>query len=275
MSNSKSSKAVAYYVERYDGRVVDANFAPAASNPFNVLDWRDCSAYPASDELSLSQWRWEFLRRSGHYREFWQSVQKYIADGWDPPEPELDYHVANYYLTKLIDPRLEARQLPASLFSFKHHLVYELPTPEQVDDPELIPALNAPPNYSGVSFDEFMEIGERERCLLAMVRIDRPLKPQFTAIERAVSAHRPKMSQRDERAKAASERRLLPAKFPLYARLLDARDASAPTKAGWAKIEQAVRIEPTTFNVSKDAVRRAYRQAIDTRALLIASPIID
>ena len=277
VSIRKRSNAKPPYVERYDGRVVYANSPPLASNPYNILDWRKRDAYPAPDDLTLSQWRWEFLRRSAHYRKFWTDVQKFIQDGWEPPEAELDYYVAGEYLTKLIDPRLKASEAPASLFSFKHHLVYELPTPEQIDDPELGTELDAPTNYSGVTFDEFMEIAERERCVLAMVRVDRPLKPQFAAIERAVSARHPKLSPRDQKVKAASERRLLPEKFPFYLRLLDAKDVSAPTKAkaSWTTIEQHILAEPAPFRVTRDAVRRAHRQAKKTRARLIASPMID
>jgi hypothetical protein len=156
VSIPKPSNVRPPYVERYDGRVVYANCPPLASNPYNILDWRNRSAYPSPDDLSLSQWRWEFLRRSAHYRKFWTDVQKFIQDGWDPPEAELDYYVADKYLTKLIDPRLKADEAPSSLLSFKHHLVYELPTPEQVDDPEIGTEPGAPANYSGVTFEEFV-----------------------------------------------------------------------------------------------------------------------
>ena len=167
-----------------------------------------------------------------------------------PPEAELDYHVASEYLTKLIDPRLKADEAPSSLFSFKHHLVYELPTPEQIDDPELATGLGVSTNYSGLNFDEFMRIAKRERCVLAMVRVDRPLTPQFAAIERAVSARHPKLSPKEQKVKSASERRLLPEKFPFYLRLLDAKDVSAP-KVSWAMIEQHILAEPAPFSVTR------------------------
>ncbi|QOJ19714.1 MAG: DUF2285 domain-containing protein [Gammaproteobacteria bacterium] len=36
---------------------------------FNPPDWRDASAYPlTADDLSLSQWAWEFLRRNPEYQ---------------------------------------------------------------------------------------------------------------------------------------------------------------------------------------------------------------
>ena len=34
-----------------------------------IPDWKDKDAYPAPDELSMNEWRWEFLRRNAQYRE--------------------------------------------------------------------------------------------------------------------------------------------------------------------------------------------------------------
>jgi hypothetical protein len=61
VSIRKRTTAKPPYVERYDGRVVYANSPPLASNPYNILDWRKRDAYPAPDDLTLSQWRWEFF----------------------------------------------------------------------------------------------------------------------------------------------------------------------------------------------------------------------
>lgn len=36
---------------------------------WNVPDWRDTSAYPRPDDLGLVHWRWEFLRRRDDYRK--------------------------------------------------------------------------------------------------------------------------------------------------------------------------------------------------------------
>jgi hypothetical protein len=51
----------------------------AATNQWNVLDWRDASLYPVplpeSDDSDLPQWRWEFLRRDEEYREHWLRIR--------------------------------------------------------------------------------------------------------------------------------------------------------------------------------------------------------
>lgn len=70
---------------------------------FNPPDWRDASAYPVkADDLSLSQWAWEFLRRNPDYQkdyEHFDGLPSYHPNGsktckwhacranwWDDPE---------------------------------------------------------------------------------------------------------------------------------------------------------------------------------------------
>lgn len=70
---------------------------------FNPPDWRDASAYPLkTDDLSLSQWAWEFLRRNPDYQkdyEHFSGLPSYRTNGsktckwyacqanwWDDPE---------------------------------------------------------------------------------------------------------------------------------------------------------------------------------------------
>ena len=44
-----------------------------AVSKWGVLDRHDAETYPT--DLSLPRWRWEFLRRSGAYRQDWERVQ--------------------------------------------------------------------------------------------------------------------------------------------------------------------------------------------------------
>ena len=47
-----------------------------ATNRWNVPDWRKSTLYPKPDEVSDTQWRWEFLRRSDEYRRDWEIYQE-------------------------------------------------------------------------------------------------------------------------------------------------------------------------------------------------------
>ena len=58
-------------------RVIDL----AASNPWNVPEWDDASAYPQTNSQSVDYWRWEFLRRDIGYRKAWLDFQE-NQEGW-------------------------------------------------------------------------------------------------------------------------------------------------------------------------------------------------
>lgn len=45
------------------------NASIASNTQWNVPDWKDAGAYPRPEDLSLTYWRWEFLRRRQDYKE--------------------------------------------------------------------------------------------------------------------------------------------------------------------------------------------------------------
>jgi hypothetical protein len=45
-----------------------------------MLNWRDPGEYAYTENLTLPQWAWEFLRRSHAYRALWQAIQDYWAE---------------------------------------------------------------------------------------------------------------------------------------------------------------------------------------------------
>jgi len=47
--------------------------AQPATDRSNFPDWRNEDGYPKPDDLSLTQWRWEFLRRDEEYRQEWET----------------------------------------------------------------------------------------------------------------------------------------------------------------------------------------------------------
>jgi len=63
---------------------------------WNVPNWRDETQYPKPDEASLTEWRWQFLRRSPEYRKDWETYRKdkypyKIAIEGDPNDATLHY----------------------------------------------------------------------------------------------------------------------------------------------------------------------------------------
>lgn len=81
--------------------------ATAASNEWNVPDWRDESQYPIplpeSDDSDLISWRWKFLRRDKEYRQDWLRIrakdpEERLALLKDPEEWESLYNAASAHL---------------------------------------------------------------------------------------------------------------------------------------------------------------------------------
>lgn len=74
------------------------------ASELGVPDWRDAAAYPKSHELTLSDWRWEFLRRNPKYREDYKRPE---------PLPEEEskgrYFERVYKLKRPIDPMLSVK----------------------------------------------------------------------------------------------------------------------------------------------------------------------
>ena len=75
---------------------------------WGVPDWRDETRYLASDVLTDSEWRWQFLRRRPSYREEWLAgfqagrVWHDVVQSTNPDRCERDYG-----LSMLLDPRAD------------------------------------------------------------------------------------------------------------------------------------------------------------------------
>jgi hypothetical protein len=72
---------------------------------WGVPDWRDAKAYPKTNQISLTLWKWEFLRRDEGYRKDWLSYQ---AKGVSADAPKVyeatPEHREKYRLTSLPNP---------------------------------------------------------------------------------------------------------------------------------------------------------------------------
>ena len=275
-------------VVKHSGRVVYAKAIKCIDNPYNVPDWRDQSTYSKLSSLTPSECRWEFLRRDASYRAFWDSTMELIADGWET-EPELDYYVADYYINKLVDPRLLATEFSRRVLSGADYIVRDVShhdedpvnqiNDDMADERHVLGMLQTAKEAAAYAnlqrksefrtLDEFVQYGEHVNGMLTMIRTDRPLKPQFAAIERLVAVHRPLAPGVNPRTKAASAPRPRAEKFPLYLRLLDARDRTSPYHASWSEITRVLSKQVTNITMDVHTIRSSFDRAEKTRATLI------
>ncbi len=256
------------FTERY-GRVIYGDTPLPSSNPFNVKDWSNPECYPAPEELTLAQWRWEFLRRHNRYREFWGLTQQLISNGWET-EPELDYHLGTFFLNKLVDPALEARDGELHFFAYRYHMARWLPAPNSGFDPEQ--ALGLP--STEMSLEHFIEeVSYDEDILLVAIRVQRPLKPQFSAVSQLIETRRRARGvTSDSSSLEPSDIRLRPEKYRDYLRVLDARDEAGPYASKWKAIEKKLSEERAGMTV--DRVRGLHKQAVETQSALAATPFV-
>jgi hypothetical protein len=93
---------------------LDAQAAACTQSPpapdsrgWGVPDWRDPAAYPAADELSMQEGRWEFLRRRPAYRRDWLRAPEEFG-----PCPRQRYFGKIYEVFVPVDPRWSISELP-------------------------------------------------------------------------------------------------------------------------------------------------------------------
>ncbi|MEN8197814.1 MAG: DUF6499 domain-containing protein, partial [Pseudomonadota bacterium] len=81
----------------------------AKAQDLGIPDWKDKDAYPAPDELSMDEWRWEFLRRNAQYREDFARSEDSFTD-----ESKARYFERVYKLAYPIDPQRSVRNILSS-----------------------------------------------------------------------------------------------------------------------------------------------------------------
>jgi len=143
-----------------------------------VPDWRDAAAYPTLDELTLEQWRWEFLRRNHDYRrDYFRPRNSFAGE-----ESRARYFERVYHILHPFDPTQSVRSIlsePASgIFGpsfeavfFESHSRYWCSDMYELESRVLS---DAEPHH-----------------LFLRVDLRRPLEPQFRVLKQiARSAHR-------------------------------------------------------------------------------------
>lgn len=79
---------------------------PAGGNEWGIPDWRDPAAYGDVTRWKFSRWRWEFHRRRGDLRSYfdqhaercWRYWQQFVGDP-TAPGAELQPHERGFYVT--------------------------------------------------------------------------------------------------------------------------------------------------------------------------------
>ena len=233
-----------------------------APNPWEIPDWHVATHYNQFCDIS-NGWKWEFIRRTKGYRSLWLEMQKKrndLADRTVIYSAEFQVAAQSRYDLPLLGPQFDCRHSEFNFWMSEYGAQAEKPEDETVFPGQLIPALDMDAVIASVV--------NRNHIL---VRIDpwSPLGPQFEAVQKQI-----KLYQEDEHLRECLQlegpmpsnratQRLHTSKFPLYLRLLDARDQNSPHKAPWSEIIKQLETEKN-INVSKDidSVRRMHRAAI-------------
>ncbi len=190
---------------------------------WNIPDWLDELAYPRSQEISDTLWRWEFLRRRADYRQDWeayfQKTYEYeVACSKDPSFP-------TKYKKKVMrwDNVQFRATVPHSLE--KYHLI-ALPNPS-VQNPAM---LSFDSNYGRIYFGQgpdWVAGGEEvtlrlpEWKVATVFDLKKPLSPQIEKVKKDLMEWQAyQMGKKLERRKSRQE-------WTTYLRILDAREVGA------------------------------------------------
>ena len=124
--------------------------AQPATDGGNGFDWKDPSLYPKPDDLSLTQWRWEFLRRDAEYQKDWKAYKasnhpfRFALEG-DPEDEcfDMPYYPEEFEdrwgdIWRILRKYGLARLLDPSVANPKHLRFYFVPFGADAQDiPEL------------------------------------------------------------------------------------------------------------------------------------------
>lgn len=190
------------------------------SDDWGVPDWRDASAYP-SPSMELEDWRWQFVRRRPDYRQAWK-------DG----DTEGVHEKSGYF--SFGDPRNENPP-------YRPGTLVQLVSAES----------------DGKSAFESIELSGRRggygpHWVQILFNLNEPLAEQLEAVEDGLKSLQVQLH--DKRI----QRRFRKEKWPLYVRVIDARDAEET----WETIGKEV-LGRDTEAVSDDLPEAEYDKAID------------
>jgi Family of unknown function (DUF6499) len=178
-----------------------------------IPDWRETTGYPQLRETSMSDWRWEFLRRNPQYRHDYQRPDTSLED-----ESRCRYFERVYAMVTPQDPRVSAAEYIKSYWARHQHDVLCFPI---YHFDKFIGTNSLSTMYANAQ--EIERIMHQASFHDLFFRVDplKPLEPQFKAITEIS-----RMSQRSLLRKSPRPRRSKK-KWLLYLRVLDARECEA------------------------------------------------
>jgi hypothetical protein len=201
---------------------------------WGVPEWRDANAYPDPETTSIEQWHWEFLRRRQDYREDWLMHYQANAAHWhehkhpdgpvnyvcvafpyftSEPSPGLQECLDRYNLRSLWDPSIEV-----------HHWQYRPHFHKLSDIPDTIRRMLSDPEHylenDPEAMPELLRRMDDQGLLLCAFDVHNPVDEQLEGVRERLL-----WVQKGFKDKPIKKGRAHAAKWPLYLRILDARDA--------------------------------------------------
>lgn len=230
------------------------------NDPRGLPDWRDRSLYPKAGALTPAQWRWEFLRRDASYQAAWAKCTV------DRCRKTIKYTCDQFYLGRLIEPRLSSHQVPVRDISFNGYLM-QAGVAERYACGAAIQWLPAkfgrmPLDLYLREMEEFLTEANESEYLLAIIKPNDALQPQLEAIKKRVG------TAASEKAKKMRNRER---NYPVYLRLLDARRGRP--RASLNEIAKLLGSEKRA-GMTRQAARDLYKQAVARQVIMINSPQI-
>lgn len=211
-----------------------ATTATQGASEWGIPDWRDAEAYGDVSRWTFMRWRWEFYRRRDDLRAAFDSRAQ------ETYESALELHKNPLYGTgrtlRPDEPRFTAQSYLDDPFGYAG-----IPNPRISEQPGdvIFSSLDYPGNIALVKGEGPRWPGESETTVslgdgeLAVVfDLDKPLGPQLEPLKNALVA------MQILRHGAALQRRRHPAKWLLYLRTLDAREAMPG--ASWREYTDAL-----------------------------------
>jgi hypothetical protein len=207
-------------------------------NQWNTPDWREADSYPKPKELSMTLWRWEFLRRRADYRLDWEEFAKRSYE-WDlaqsadpshesyqkpipkPDDPEFRASILCLAYESLKRPELNPVFTEALRRYEKYDLGIGLPNPRI----RVPPRLSFDAKYVGMiegPLDGSSKLSLTDTEVMFKYDLSLPLEGQLRFVSMLLGKMQTHAYGKNITRRAQIE------KWPLYLRVLDAREQDAP-----------------------------------------------
>jgi hypothetical protein len=231
-------------------------------NDWGVPDWRDEGQYPAPGDLTAELWRWQFIRRMQDYREAWDRAapieRACLIKQREDASKVLEANSVYFRVSGV------AFDGPDDFWGLIRYPMATYPNP-RANTPQIAPGFAVPLIFQDMQAGSRSTFGGREGVLIpksyvrpghAKVTFDltAPLGPQ---LERAAKhlkraqEHYGKTHNFLSLVKSQESLREWPKKWPLYLRVLDARNDGAT----YDEIGRTVRPNDARDELKVDAKR--------------------